>query len=159
MSPTRIGVGLAALVAGPPLYALVQRGDIDLVTALQRGGVVAAGCFGGAWVVMKIVDGYARAGAAAARARRKAAISAALAELEAAPPDEGTDPQALTRPRPGRAPDGPGTATGRSLLGCDLGPTSGRLPAARTGLQSAPARRRTGAPWRWRCRRYSEWRS
>ncbi len=99
MSTMRIGAGLAALVAGPPLYALVQRGDIDLVTALGRGGIVAAGCVVGASVLMKIINGYERAGALAARARRDQAIAAALAELEAAAPSDETN-SSQRPPRP-----------------------------------------------------------
>jgi hypothetical protein len=85
MSPLRIGIGLAAVVAGPPLYALVQRGDIDLVTALTRGSVVAAGCVIGASTIARIVAQYERT--SAAERRRAAVIEAALRELN--PPPSG----------------------------------------------------------------------
>lgn len=86
MSPLRIGTGLAAVVAGPPLYSLVQRGDIDLVTALTRGGVVAVGCVIGASTIARIVGQYERT--SAAERRRAAVIEAALRELNP-PPSEG----------------------------------------------------------------------
>ena len=32
------------MIAGPPLYGLVQDGSIDSVTALQKAGIVAMAC-------------------------------------------------------------------------------------------------------------------
>lgn len=82
MSPLSIGVGLAAVLAGPPLYTLLQRGDIDLTTAMLRGGLVALGCVLGASLVMRIVDGYEREHRVAAARRRQEALLEALQEVE-----------------------------------------------------------------------------
>ncbi len=84
MSPTRIGVGLAAIVAGPPLYALVQHGQIDLTTALLRAGLVALGCVVGAWWLTQLVNGYALAQRREVVTRRAEAVAAALQEMDKA---------------------------------------------------------------------------
>lgn len=44
MKPLRLGVLLAAVVAGPPLWALVQTDQLDSGAALQRWAAVAAIC-------------------------------------------------------------------------------------------------------------------
>jgi len=44
MRPLVIGVSAAVLLAGPPLYGLVQTGGLTGSTALFRGLVVAAVC-------------------------------------------------------------------------------------------------------------------
>ena len=88
MGVLRVGAGLAAVVAGPPLYAMVSAGSMDEETALSRGAVVLAGCALGAWLVARIIGGYrreidaaarrARAEAEAARLRKVAKIDASL---------------------------------------------------------------------------------
>jgi hypothetical protein len=80
VSAVRAGAALAALVAGPPLYTLVQAGGLDLVTALQRGAVVAAGCALGATAIARLVSAYEREGD---RQRRLDAADQAIAEAEA----------------------------------------------------------------------------
>ena len=44
MKPLRIGVLLAVVVAGPPLWALVSSDQLDGTAALERWGAVAAVC-------------------------------------------------------------------------------------------------------------------
>jgi hypothetical protein len=58
VNPYRLGIGLAAAVAGPPLYLMVRHGSLDPTTALWRGGLVAVGCVIGARYVARIVDAY-----------------------------------------------------------------------------------------------------
>ncbi len=91
MSPLRIGAALAALVAGPPLYTLTQDGAIDPMTALARGGIVAAGCVLGATLLVRVVTGFERDQHLAAAIRQREAVAAALRELESAQ-DDGEPP-------------------------------------------------------------------
>lgn len=44
MSPLTVGAGVAAVMAGPPLYALVANGQLDSTSAIARGLLVAAVC-------------------------------------------------------------------------------------------------------------------
>jgi hypothetical protein len=44
MSPLTAGAGVAAVMAGPPLYYLVQHGQLDSTSAIARGLLVAAVC-------------------------------------------------------------------------------------------------------------------
>lgn len=95
----RIGVGLAVVVAGPPLYTLVSSSQIDLATAVLRGGIVAAGCAFGASLVMRIVRGYQREHrAAAARQRVEAAVADALRDVGTS--SGGDTPEQRTTPSP-----------------------------------------------------------
>lgn len=80
MNPFAAGIGLATLVAGPTLYGMVASGDLDGAEALQRGGLVAAGCVAGAMAIQRIVDHYATE---QARLRRRAALEAALEQARA----------------------------------------------------------------------------
>jgi hypothetical protein len=92
MNATTMGIGLAAVVAGPPLYALVVNGDMDVTSALERGGLVAIGCAAGVSLISRIVRGYEVQRRRTARQRHHdQAVAAALAELEAAPQDHGAD--------------------------------------------------------------------
>jgi hypothetical protein len=57
VKPFRLGLLAAAVIAGPPLYGLVQDGSIDSVTALQKAGIVAMACaIGFSWLRGLIVD-------------------------------------------------------------------------------------------------------
>lgn len=76
MSTMTWAAALTAVVAGPPLYGLVASGDLDLETALLRGGLVFAGAAVGVHLIMQLVDGYER------ERRRQEKIAKALAELE-----------------------------------------------------------------------------
>jgi hypothetical protein len=58
MNPLVVGGAVAAVLAGPPLYSLVQTGGLDSSTAVGRGLIVAAACVAGTSYVMKIVTGY-----------------------------------------------------------------------------------------------------
>lgn len=79
MTALRIGVGLAAIVAGPPLYELVANGQLDTMSALSKGGLVAAGCVFGASLVMRIVENYEREH----RLAKRDSVAKALRELDA----------------------------------------------------------------------------
>jgi hypothetical protein len=80
MSSLRIGVLLAALVAGPPMYALVQDGGMDADTGLLRWSLVAAACVVGAGWIGSLVRGYE---AEAKQRRREALLEEARKALEA----------------------------------------------------------------------------
>ena len=58
MSSLRIGALLAAVVAGPPLYGLVQTGGLDADTGLLRYGLVALACATGAGWIASLVRDY-----------------------------------------------------------------------------------------------------
>jgi hypothetical protein len=75
----RVGALLAALVAGPPLWALVSSGQIDGTTALTRVTLVALASAVGVALIGRIVQNY--------HAQAKAAAEAALAVSERARQD------------------------------------------------------------------------
>ena len=55
--PVRLGILAAALIAGPPLYRLVQEGSLDSTTALTKVGIVALGItIGISWIRGLVVD-------------------------------------------------------------------------------------------------------
>ena len=58
MDSARYGVLLAAVIGGPPLWSLYQAGDLDLSTALLRGGLVALGCALGIAGLNRIIRDY-----------------------------------------------------------------------------------------------------
>ncbi len=58
MNPVAVGSAIAALLAGPPLYGLVQTGQMDGTTALLRGLLVAAICSVAVGYVMQLISGY-----------------------------------------------------------------------------------------------------
>jgi hypothetical protein len=84
MNPMVVGGGVAAVLAGPPLYGLVQAGQMDGSTALLRGLLVAVACAVGTTYVMRIVTSYEQDW------ERKSRIEAliAAADLEAKRQDE-----------------------------------------------------------------------
>jgi uncharacterized membrane protein YccC len=79
MRSLRMGALLAAVVAGPPLYGLVQDGGLDADTGLLRYGLVALGCAVGAGWIGSLVRAYE---ADASRRRREALIEQAREALE-----------------------------------------------------------------------------
>lgn len=83
MSPLRVGALLAAVVAGPPLYGLVQDGGLDSDTGLLRWALVAAGCAVGAGWIASLVRSYE---ADARRRRHEQLVEEALRALPE-PPD------------------------------------------------------------------------
>ena len=79
MSALRAGALLAAVVAGPPLYGLVQDGRLDADTGLLRYGLVAIACAVGAGWIGSLVRAYE---ADTSRRRREALIEQAREALE-----------------------------------------------------------------------------
>ena len=55
MNPLVVGGAVAAVLAGPPLYGMVQSGELDSTTAIGRGLLVAGVCTGGAAYVLGLV--------------------------------------------------------------------------------------------------------
>jgi hypothetical protein len=60
VKPLRLGVLLAAVVAGPPLWAMVKSDELDSVAAMQRWAAVAAICSLAASGLAALVRGYER---------------------------------------------------------------------------------------------------
>ena len=58
MSPFRIGVTAAIVVAGPPLWLAVGEGDMTGWGAVGRGTVVALACAVGAAFVTSLIHDY-----------------------------------------------------------------------------------------------------
>jgi hypothetical protein len=58
MSPLRIGVWAAVVVAGPPLYLAVTDGDLTSGTAAARAVIVALACAVGASFVLGVIADY-----------------------------------------------------------------------------------------------------
>jgi uncharacterized membrane protein YccC len=79
----RVGVALAALVAGPPLYALVDGGGLGSDAGLLRFALVAAACAVGAGAVTSLVRRYE---ADARRRRRDDLLRQARTALEGGEP-------------------------------------------------------------------------
>jgi hypothetical protein len=73
VSAIRIGAAVAAVTAGPKLYALVESGDLSTTTALLRWGAVVAACAVGAAGIRRIVADYERQGRVAALVREQVA--------------------------------------------------------------------------------------
>ncbi len=83
MTPLRVGLLLAALVAGPSLWSLVHSGTLGQSDALLRGSVVAVLCVVGAGWLLQLVEEYAEQAAQRERVDQLlAAIEAAEAEKE-----------------------------------------------------------------------------
>jgi hypothetical protein len=81
MNPFLIGGAMAAILAGPRLYSMVQSGELDGTSALVRGVLVAAICSIGVMYVLRLVDGYDKEWE---RKTNRANLMAAIAEAEAA---------------------------------------------------------------------------
>ena len=60
MSPLTVGVGVAAVMAGPMLYSLVQHGQLDGTSAIARGLLVAAVCAVAASYLQGVVNQFQR---------------------------------------------------------------------------------------------------
>ena len=76
-----VGGSVAAVMAGPPLYGMVQSGELDGSTAIGRGLLVAGVCTAGASYVMKLVNRYE---AEETRHAKHDALLAAIGEAEEA---------------------------------------------------------------------------
>jgi len=81
MNPVVVGGAIAAVLAGPPLYSLVQNGQMDGTNALVRGLLVAAVCTVGVTYIMKLMDGYQQEWD---RKERRQTLLVAIAEAEEA---------------------------------------------------------------------------
>ena len=58
MSPLKIGIIAALVVAGPPLWSMVRTGELDPAGAVGRGAVVAVAVTIGAGYVRRLIDRY-----------------------------------------------------------------------------------------------------
>ncbi|NLT56694.1 MAG: hypothetical protein GXX79_19455 [Actinomycetales bacterium] len=81
MNPVTAGCLVAAAFAGPPLWSLVQEGQLDSIAAMERGAVVAGVCAIGAVFLDNVIAGFREE---TAKARQLARLSAALAEERSA---------------------------------------------------------------------------
>ncbi len=81
MNPLLVGGAVAVVLAGPPLYSLVEQGQMDGSSALLRGLLVAIVCATGVTYVMKLVTGYQKE---ADRNDQHDALIRAIEEAEAA---------------------------------------------------------------------------
>ena len=81
MNALVIGGGVALVMAGPPLYGMVQNGQLDGTTAIGRGLLVAGVCAAGASYVLRLIRGYAKE--EQLNTKREALLTA-LAEAEEA---------------------------------------------------------------------------
>jgi hypothetical protein len=81
----RFGLLLAALVAGPPLWGLVQAGQLESGTALTRALLVAAACAVGVALVGRIARGYQAQATATAAARPPDAAQTATPAIPSPP--------------------------------------------------------------------------
>ena len=82
MNALRIGVVVAAVVAGPPLWSLVRSGELDGSSALTRAALVAGVCAVAASCIGRLVRSYQ---ADARRRRRDELLAQALTALESTP--------------------------------------------------------------------------
>jgi hypothetical protein len=80
VKPLRLGVLLAAVVAGPPLWAMVRSDQLDSGAALQRWAAVAAICSLAASGLAALVRAYEQQ---VAKQRREKLIERAQQEIDA----------------------------------------------------------------------------
>ena len=81
MNAVLVGAAVAVVMAGPPLYNLVQTGQLDGTTAIGRGLLVAGACAGGTSFVLSIIREYEQE---SERKEKRRALMVALAEAEEA---------------------------------------------------------------------------
>lgn len=79
MNALVVGGAVAAVMAGPPLYGLVQSGQLDGTTAIGRGLLVAGVCAAGASYVLRLISQYEQEDA---RKSKQNALLTAIAEAE-----------------------------------------------------------------------------
>jgi hypothetical protein len=82
--PLRLGVLLAAVVAGPPLWALVRTDQLDSAAALERWAAVAALCSLAASGLAALVRAYEEQ---VLKQRRQRLVEQAEQALGASAPD------------------------------------------------------------------------
>lgn len=80
MNPLAVGLVVAALLAGPRLYGMVQSGQMDGTTAIVRGIFVAVVTALGAAYLFSLIDRYTRE---TIRRSRREALLRAIGETEA----------------------------------------------------------------------------
>jgi hypothetical protein len=80
MSPLRVGLWVAVVVAGPPLYLAVTDGDLTSGAAVAKAVIVALACAVGASFVLGIVADY---DVEARRAEEKYLARALLDQMKA----------------------------------------------------------------------------
>jgi hypothetical protein len=80
MSPLRVGIWVALVVAGPPLYLAVSGGELTSGAAVARAVIVALACAVGASFVLGIVADY---DVEARKAEQKYLAKALLEQLKA----------------------------------------------------------------------------
>jgi hypothetical protein len=85
MSALKIGAAVAAVTAGPKLYALVQSGDLTAGVAFTRWAGVVAACALGVVGIRRIMADYAQQAEAAARAAERGAPGGEPVVLEGTP--------------------------------------------------------------------------
>ena len=76
MDPVSIGIVLAAVLAGPRLYGMVQSGQLDSTGALIRALVIVVVCIAGASYLGRLAEGYQQ------DRRRREAIEALTSAIE-----------------------------------------------------------------------------
>jgi hypothetical protein len=81
MNALLLGGAVAVVMAGPPLYALVEAGQLDSSTAVGRGLLVAGVAAVGVSYVLSLVRDYEKEGE---RKAKRAALMKAMAEAEQA---------------------------------------------------------------------------
>jgi hypothetical protein len=81
MNPLVLGSAVAAILVGPPLYSLVQNGQMDGTSAVFRALLVAAVCAAGVGYVLKLVRGYEEESESK---QKRENLLQAIAEAEAA---------------------------------------------------------------------------
>lgn len=85
MKPLRLGVLLAVVVAGPPLWAMVQDDQLDGASALERWAAVAAICSLAASGLAALVRGYEQQ---AVKRRREEIVARAAEAIDGSPPGD-----------------------------------------------------------------------
>jgi predicted lipid-binding transport protein (Tim44 family) len=91
VNPLLVGCGIAAVLAGPPLYAQYASGGLDGPTAFLRWLIVALLCSVGAALIMNLIERYekeweekdAQEAQAAAQAAAETEAKRAAEEAEA----------------------------------------------------------------------------
>jgi hypothetical protein len=85
VKPLRLGVLLAAVVAGPPLWVLVREDQLDGVAALERWAAVAAICSLAASGLAALVRGYEQQ---AIKRRREELVARATEAIDGSAPGD-----------------------------------------------------------------------
>lgn len=130
--PARLGILAAALIAGPPLYRLVQQGSLDSTTALTKVGIVALGItIGISWIRGLVVDYQAEIEIEKRRKAARAAEILRMIELEnAAKAAEAAAAEAAARKAARRAGSSSSATAQAAATPPAAQPTAGTSPVA-----------------------------